>query len=99
MIGRDEAVPIQILDKRVSRKHMQIRFDESDERYYALDMKSTHGVLINGRKISEETTLANGDEIHIGNTILLFLLEDFPDRQSALAHFKKIGERRQSTIG
>ena len=99
VLGRDEAVPIQILDKRVSRKHMQIRFEEGDGQYYALDMKSTHGVFINGRRIFEEISLANGDEIRIGDTVLLFVLEDFPNRESALTHFKKVGQRRQSTSG
>jgi hypothetical protein len=28
VIGRDEALPIQVLDEHVSRKHMQISFDK-----------------------------------------------------------------------
>jgi pSer/pThr/pTyr-binding forkhead associated (FHA) protein len=31
VIGRDEALPIQILDQKVSRKHMQIRFDKEKD--------------------------------------------------------------------
>lgn len=98
VVGRDEAVPIQVLDEHVSRKHMQIRFDKDKERYYALDMKSKHGVFVNGSKISEETALADGDQIQIGQTTLLFTDKDFPDRQSALAHFKKVGERIRPTV-
>ncbi len=98
VIGRDEALLIQVLDKHVSRKHMQIRFDEKKEQYLALDMKSKHGVFINGSKISDEVVLKDGDEIHIGQTDLLFTEKDFTDRQSALSHFKKVGERIRSTI-
>ena len=98
VIGRDQAVPIQIVDEHVSRKHMQIRFERADERYYAIDMKSKHGVLINGRRISEEAALNDGDQILIGDTTLLFTLEDFDDRESALSHFKKAGERRRVTL-
>ena len=98
VVGRDEAVPIQVLDEHVSRKHMQIRFDKDKERYYALDMKSKHGVFINGSKIDNETALADGDQIQIGQTTLLFTAEDFADRQSALAHFKKVGERIRPTV-
>jgi len=98
VIGRDEALLIQILDKHVSRKHMQIRFDEKKEDYLALDMKSRHGVFINGSKISNEVVLNDGDEIHIGQTDLLFTEKDFTDRQSALSHFKKVGERVRSTM-
>jgi pSer/pThr/pTyr-binding forkhead associated (FHA) protein len=98
VIGRDEAVPIQILDKHVSRKHLQIRFDKDRDRYYAFDMKSKHGVFINDRKIHDEADLADGDQIRIGATILLFTEKDFTDRESALAHFKKVGERRRPTV-
>lgn len=98
VIGRDEAVPIQILDEHVSRKHMQIHFDEDKQQYYALDMKSRHGVFINGRKINNETALADGDQIGIGQTTILFTLKDFKDRESALSHFKKVGERIRPTV-
>ena len=98
VIGRDEAVPIQILDEHVSRKHMQIRFEKGTGQYYALDMKSKHGVAVNGRKIDDETILADGDQIGIGQTTLLFTTEDFPDRQSALSHFKKVNERIRPTV-
>ncbi len=97
VIGRDQAVPIQIVDEHVSRKHMQIRFERADEMYYAVDMKSKHGVFINGRRISEEAALNDGDQIVIGETTLLFTLEDFDDRESAFSHFKKAGERRRIT--
>ena len=98
VIGRDEALMIQILDERVSRKHMKIRFDKDEDKYYAVDMGSKHGVLINGRKISNETALNNEDCITIGKTSLLFTTKDFTDRESALSHFKKVGERIRPTV-
>ncbi len=98
VIGRDEAVPIQILDEHVSRKHMQIRFDKDGGRYYALDMKSKHGVFINSIQINNEAVLADNDHILVGQTTLLFTLKDFDDRENALYHFKKVGERQRPTI-
>ncbi len=98
VIGRDEALPIQIIDEHVSRKHMQIRYEKSDQLYYALDMKSKHGVSINGRKIDDETPLNDSDQIRIGATTLLFTLEDFSDRESALSQYKKVGERVRNTL-
>jgi len=97
VIGRHESVPIQVIDRRISRKHLQIRFDKQTERYYALDMKSRNGVFINSRTINEEALLADGDQIRIGDTEMLFTLKDFPGRESALNHFKKVGERKFST--
>ena len=98
VVGRDEALPIQILDEHISRKHLQIRFDKDNQRYYAVDMKSKFGVLINGIKIDKETILNDGDYITIGDTSLLFTLKDFKDRESALSHFKKVGERNRPTV-
>ena len=97
VIGRAENVPIQILDDLVSRKHLQIRFAKDDSKYYALDMKSRHGVLINGAKINEETALVDADWIRIGQTDLMFTEKDFDDKESALSHFKKVGERARPT--
>lgn len=98
VIGRDEALLIQILDEHVSRKHMQIHFDPNEKRYHTFDMKSKHGVFVNGNKISGETTLKDGDQILIGQTTLLFTEKDFEDRESAMSHFKKTGERNRPTV-
>jgi len=97
VIGRDEALPIQVLDDSVSRKHLQIRYDKQKRQYHALDMKSKHGVSINDKKITEETALIDGDEILIGQTTLLFTEKNFEDWESALSHFKKVGERMRPT--
>ncbi len=97
VIGRDEALPIQILDNMVSRKHLQIRFDASVNKYYAFDMKSRNGVYVNNHKIEAETALEDGDVILIGLTSLLFTDKDFKDKESALAHYKKVGERMRVT--
>ncbi len=97
VIGRDEALFIQVLDRLVSRKHMQIRFDTQTNRYYALDMKSSNGVYINQQKITGETPLKNGDVISVGMTTLLFTDEDFDSQESAMRYYKKTGERMRVT--
>lgn len=98
VVGRDEALLIQVLDNLVSRKHMSIRYDAEKETYYALDMKSSNGVYINHQKIAEETPLSDGDEIMIGATGMMFTDKDFENKDSALLHYKKVGERRRLTI-
>ena len=98
VVERDEGLLIQILDEHVSRKHMQIGFDKDKGQYYALDMKSKHGVFINGSKIDNETVLADCDQIHIGQTDLLFTEKDFADGESALSYYKKVGERVRPTM-
>ena len=100
VIGRDEGLPVQVLDELVSRKHVQIRLDEKSGGYQLLDMKSANGVFINGRKISTggEARLADGDEIEIGKSKILFTDQDFKDRTSALNHWRSRGERGKSTL-
>jgi pSer/pThr/pTyr-binding forkhead associated (FHA) protein len=98
VIGRDEALMIQILDERVSRKHLQISYDKDKNEYRAIDMSSKHGVLINGNKIKDETRLVDGDYITIGAITLWFTVSDFPDKESALSHYKKVGERSRPTL-
>lgn len=97
VIGRAESLSLQILDDHVSRKHLRVRFHEGTGRYYAEDMGSKHGTCINGREIVEERALSEGDEILVGETRLLFTKEDFDDRESALMHYKKYGERSRPT--
>ena len=98
VIGRAEALPMQILDDMVSRKHLRIWYDEKTNEHSAEDMNSKHGVIINNKKITEITTLKEGDQIRIGQTTLLYTEKDFDDSESALSHFKKIGERQRPTM-
>jgi pSer/pThr/pTyr-binding forkhead associated (FHA) protein len=98
VIGRAEALPMQILDDMVSRKHLRIRYDEKTNEHSAEDMNSKHGILINNRRITVQAVLKEGDQIRIGQTTLLFTKEDFDDRESALSHFKKVGERQRPTM-
>ena len=97
VVGRDEALPIQILDNMVSRKHLQIRFDQTANRYFAYDMKSRNGVYVNNRRIEDEVALQDGDAILVGMTAILFADRDFKDKESALLHYKKVGERMRVT--
>ena len=98
VIGRAESVPIQILDDQISRKHLQIRYDEKSDAYVAMDMSSKNGVYINQNRIKTETALQENDSIQIGNTELLFTNKDFEDAEKALHHFKKVGERARPTF-
>jgi len=97
VIGRDEALPIQILDDHVSRRHMMIRFERRSSSYSAVDLGSRNGLLINGVRVDKETLLSDGDCITVGDTVLMFTVKDFFDRESTLAHIKKFGEWERLT--
>jgi pSer/pThr/pTyr-binding forkhead associated (FHA) protein len=98
VVGRDEASPIQIVDAKASRKHLQIRFDESKNAHVVFDMKSANGTLINGRALGTEVPLVDGDELVVGESKLVFSLQDFANKESALTHYKQRGQRGQPTI-
>ena len=98
VIGRAEALPMQILDDMVSRKHLRIKYDENTNQHLAEDMESKHGVLINNHKIKELTPLKEGDQIIIGQTSLMYTEKNFDNSESALEHYKKIGERQRPTM-
>jgi pSer/pThr/pTyr-binding forkhead associated (FHA) protein len=97
VIGRAESLPLQILDDRVSRWHLRIQFDAASGKYYAEDMGSKHGTFVNMQRISEKTALVEGDQILVGETRLLFTEKDFDTQESALMHWKKVGEKAKTT--
>lgn len=98
VIGRAESLLVQILDERVSRKHMSISYDAEKDCFTVVDLKSRHGVFVNEIQIKQETVLSDGDRIEIGDTVILFSLRDFDSCESALNHFKRVGERSNPTL-
>ncbi|MFM9996805.1 MAG: FHA domain-containing protein [Phycisphaerales bacterium] len=97
VIGRDEGATIQVTDEKVSRKHVQVRKTDKGG-YVALDMKSANGTRINGRGLTTEIELVDGDELEIGASRVVFYTREFPDRESAFGHWKKAGQRGRPTI-
>ena len=58
-------------DPELSRRHA--RLSRSDGRVVVEDLGSTNGTLVNGKAISDPTTLAAGDSIEVGSTELRVL--------------------------
>ena len=98
LVGRDEGCDVQVLDEMVSRRHMEIQFDEGSRNFVAKDLQSANGVVVNGRLISGEAVLTDGDTILIGESKLFFTIKDFMSGDDALMHFKHRGERGKSTL-
>ncbi len=70
VVGRSQDNPICIPDTSVSRKHIMLRRVGSG--WTVSDLGSGNGTLVNGEPISDETVLANGDVITMGDTELTF---------------------------
>lgn len=73
VIGRSADNAIAIPDTSVSRKHVLLR--RTPEGWAASDMGSGNGTMVNGSSIAEETVLANGDTIAMGDTELQYVDE------------------------
>jgi Nif-specific regulatory protein len=71
-IGRDDANVLRLDDLQVSRPHCIVRVSECGATIE--DLNSRNGVYVNDTPARHES-LANGDHIRIGNTILILVAE------------------------
>lgn len=67
-IGRDPQSDLVLDDRRVSRRHAEIRLRLG--RYTLYDLQSTNGTFVNGRRVAE-IVLSDGDRIAIGGSELV----------------------------
>ncbi len=67
-LGRDRSCDIVLADAPVSRRHAEIREEAGGYSIYDL---STNGTFVNGERIAHQL-LREGDEIQIGNSVLIF---------------------------
>jgi pSer/pThr/pTyr-binding forkhead associated (FHA) protein len=69
VLGRSRDCDLRVSDLNVSRRHAEIR--EEGDRWILVDLGSTNGTLLNGRKIDREQ-LSDGDTITLGSTEIVF---------------------------
>lgn len=76
-IGRHSANDIVLKDVKSSRNHAQIIFEKTG--FVIQDLDSTNGIFVNGEKLKKKR-LEHGDEIMIGDTIMVYKDNDEIDR-------------------
>ena len=96
-VGRDDQCTFQILDEEISRRHLQVRYDNDARCHFAVDMRSANGVFINGDRIASERRLGEGDVIRIGQSEIRYTEDDVTDIDLALEHYKKTDEWKRGT--
>jgi hypothetical protein len=69
VLGRSRECDIRVADANVSRRHAEVRHE--DETYWVIDLGSTNGTELNGRRI-ERAELSDGDRITLGSTDVRF---------------------------
>jgi pilus assembly protein CpaF len=67
-IGRLEDNDVVLPRTNVSKRHARLGIKE--DRYLLLDLGSTNGTYVNGRRITAPVTVGTGDKIYIGDFIL-----------------------------
>lgn len=72
-IGRSSRNDVCLSDPFASRFHVELRREGED--YYASDIGSANGTLLNGQLLREKTRLQPNDELRIGETTMTFSRE------------------------
>lgn len=73
ILGRSRVCDIQFQDPKVSRQHAMVRLYRGH--YFLQDMQSSRGTLVNSQPIQTHL-LQNGDQIRLGDTVLVFHLPE-----------------------
>ena len=69
-IGRDSSCDFQISERSVSRTHCRIT--RRADNFWLEDLGSTNRTMLNGDTV-DRTSLADGDQVRVGSTILKFI--------------------------
>jgi transcriptional regulator with GAF, ATPase, and Fis domain len=78
-MGRANTNGVVLKDELCSREHAEVYY--ADSRWRLRDLRSLNGTRLNGTPLDSEWELAPGDEIHLGQTCLLFVedMSQLPD--------------------
>jgi two-component system cell cycle response regulator len=77
-IGRDDDIELPLRDGSISRRHCRVEHDPDQDRYVLVDLTSTNGTRLNGARVEAQApvTLADGDKIFLGSTVVKFGFAD-----------------------
>lgn len=72
-LGRSRQCDVVVDDPNVSRQHAEVR--PSGAGWTLVDLGSTNGTVLNGRRIDRPHTLEPGDTIEVGTSVITFDVE------------------------
>lgn len=73
-LGRSDANTVALDDDHVSRKHAVIQHQGENE-FWMVDLGSSNGTWVNGRRVSRPLALRDGDVIDMGGSRIVFRSE------------------------
>ena len=98
VFGRDDSLLAEILDPCVSRRHLEVRYEDVTECFYAIDSGSRNGIAINGERVDRFQRLCDGDCIALGHTLLVYTDTDFDDGTAAAAYLEEAQLRHAQAL-
>lgn len=98
-IGRGDDATMQLVDERSSRVHCGLTprqetagdFGLAVKRWILGDCGSSNGTRVGNERIDGDVLLEDGDMIGLGRTGVVFLTDDYDDRDSAAARCATLG--------
>jgi pSer/pThr/pTyr-binding forkhead associated (FHA) protein len=98
VFGRDESILAEIIDPRVSRRHLQVGRDAATGRYLATDLGSRNGTKVNGERIDRPTPLKEGDVVQIGHTLMVFTEREFDEQEEVQQYMQTVRQKVANTL-
>ncbi len=68
IIGRDPACDFHIHEDTISLRHCKLSYHH--KHWWAEDLESTNGTMLNDHNLNKPTIIADGDELHVGQVTL-----------------------------
>jgi adenylate cyclase len=87
-IGRAPGNQFVLADEKASRKHALIHRQGENE-YWLVDLGSSNGSYLDGRRVSQPMALRDGSVIRIGSSTLLFRQSSGPSSPSSEPHWSE----------
>jgi hypothetical protein len=75
ILGRSRVCDVRFDDPKISRQHAMLRLYKGH--YFIQDMQSSRGTLVNNQRVQTHL-LQDGDQIRLGDTVLVFRLPPQP---------------------
>jgi pilus assembly protein CpaF len=75
-VGRVPGNDIVLPKGNVSKRHSRVV--KQDGRFFVVDLKSTNGTYLNGRRITTPSVIRPGDKIYIGDFVVMVEMEGAP---------------------
>lgn len=98
VVGRDNSLLAEIIDPRISHKHLEVYFDPSSNEFRAMDLQSRNGTKVDGHRCRPWRPLNEGSEIRLGHTVLVFTAKDFETYEEGTDFLNRATEAKQDVL-